>query len=136
MLVSCPNGEVAERSKAHAWKACRRETASRVRIPVSPPLRHRTAHADCRRGFSVRSIHDGESISLGSDDECFMVTDLDLLGERAEVVTMATKAPLEVGRQPPQQPVGEIETDHCGKDQNEARAMHTVELGQPPYAIH
>lgn len=32
------NGEVAERSKAHAWKACRRETVSRVRIPVSPPF--------------------------------------------------------------------------------------------------
>ena len=31
------NGEVAEWSKAHAWNACRRETVSRVRIPVSPP---------------------------------------------------------------------------------------------------
>ena len=31
------NGEVAEWSKAHAWKVCRRETVSRVRIPVSPP---------------------------------------------------------------------------------------------------
>ena len=30
-------GEVAEWSKAHAWNACRRETLSRVRIPVSPP---------------------------------------------------------------------------------------------------
>jgi hypothetical protein len=29
---------VAEWSKAHAWKVCRRETVSRVRIPVSPPL--------------------------------------------------------------------------------------------------
>ena len=32
-----PAGEVAERSKAHAWKVCRRETVSRVRIPLSPP---------------------------------------------------------------------------------------------------
>jgi subfamily B ATP-binding cassette protein MsbA len=32
-------GEVAEWSKAHAWNACRRETVSRVRIPVSPPGR-------------------------------------------------------------------------------------------------
>ena len=32
------HGEVAEWSKAHAWKVCRRETVSRVRIPVSPPL--------------------------------------------------------------------------------------------------
>ena len=28
---------MAERSKAHAWNACRRATVSRVRIPVSPP---------------------------------------------------------------------------------------------------
>jgi hypothetical protein len=32
------NGSVAEWSKAHAWKVCRRETVSRVRIPVGPPL--------------------------------------------------------------------------------------------------
>ena len=32
------NGEVAEWSKAHAWKVCRRETVSWVRIPPSPPL--------------------------------------------------------------------------------------------------
>jgi hypothetical protein len=30
-------GQVAEWSKAHAWKVCRRETVSRVRIPVCPP---------------------------------------------------------------------------------------------------
>ena len=30
-------GEVAEWSKAHAWKVCRRGTVSRVRIPLSPP---------------------------------------------------------------------------------------------------
>jgi hypothetical protein len=30
-------GEVAEWLKAHAWKACIRETVSRVRIPLSPP---------------------------------------------------------------------------------------------------
>ena len=28
---------MAEWLKAHAWKACRGETPSRVRIPVSPP---------------------------------------------------------------------------------------------------
>jgi hypothetical protein len=28
---------VAERSKAHAWKVCIRETVSRVRIPPPPP---------------------------------------------------------------------------------------------------
>jgi hypothetical protein len=31
------HGEVAEWLKAHAWKACIRETVSRVRIPLSPP---------------------------------------------------------------------------------------------------
>ncbi len=30
-------GEVAEWLKAHAWKACKQETVSRVRIPLSPP---------------------------------------------------------------------------------------------------
>ena len=30
------NGEVAEWLKAHAWKACKRETVSGVRIPSSP----------------------------------------------------------------------------------------------------
>src|SRR5438874_10349445 len=31
-------GEMAERLKAHAWKACIRETVSGVRIPLSPPF--------------------------------------------------------------------------------------------------
>ena len=35
------DGEVAEWLKAHAWKACKRETVSRVRIPLSPPLQKR-----------------------------------------------------------------------------------------------
>jgi hypothetical protein len=30
---------VAERLKAHAWKACKGVTLSRVRIPLSPPLK-------------------------------------------------------------------------------------------------
>ena len=37
-IVRAFSGEVAEWSKAHAWKVCRRETVSRVRIPVSPPV--------------------------------------------------------------------------------------------------
>ena len=32
------NGEMAEWLKAHAWKACIRESVSRVRIPISPPF--------------------------------------------------------------------------------------------------
>ena len=31
-------GEVAEWLKAHAWKACKEETLSWVRIPFSPPV--------------------------------------------------------------------------------------------------
>jgi integrase len=38
MLRSFQCGEVAEWLKAHAWNACMRETVSRVRIPLSPPL--------------------------------------------------------------------------------------------------
>ncbi len=40
------NGQVAEWSKAHAWKVCRRETVSRVRIPVCPPSPHGYLRAD------------------------------------------------------------------------------------------
>ena len=29
---------MAEGFKAHAWKACKRETVSRVRVPLSPPF--------------------------------------------------------------------------------------------------
>jgi hypothetical protein len=35
------DGGVAERLKAHAWKACIRETVSRVRIPLPPPASRR-----------------------------------------------------------------------------------------------
>ena len=41
-IFSCYNcnvsqfGEMSERSKEHAWKACIRETVSRVQIPFSP----------------------------------------------------------------------------------------------------
>jgi hypothetical protein len=34
------NGEMSEWLKEHAWKACIRETVSRVRIPLSPPDQH------------------------------------------------------------------------------------------------
>jgi hypothetical protein len=37
--VAC--GGVAEWLKAHAWKVCMRETVSRVRIPLPPPIRPR-----------------------------------------------------------------------------------------------
>ena len=36
--LNTANGSVAEWSKAHAWKVCRRGTVSRVRIPIDPPI--------------------------------------------------------------------------------------------------
>jgi hypothetical protein len=33
------SGEMAEWLKAHAWKACVRETVPWVRIPLSPPMK-------------------------------------------------------------------------------------------------
>ena len=36
-LQERPSGEMAEWLKAHAWKACVRETVPWVRIPLSPP---------------------------------------------------------------------------------------------------
>ena len=36
--ISIKKGEVAERLKAHAWKACKGAILSWVRIPFSPPL--------------------------------------------------------------------------------------------------
>jgi hypothetical protein len=60
---SFPSGEVAEWLKAHAWKACIRETVSRVRIPLSPPgegsVRCRTASGCARlQPMRTRLIHD------------------------------------------------------------------------------
>lgn len=38
-IVCAPrHGEMSEWLKEHAWKACMWETASGVRIPLSPPL--------------------------------------------------------------------------------------------------
>ena len=41
-LPHTTEGQVAEWLKAHAWNACIRESVSRVRIPLCPPLT-----ADC-----------------------------------------------------------------------------------------
>ncbi len=41
-LQERPSGEMAEWLKAHAWKACVRETVPWVRIPLSPPEVHVT----------------------------------------------------------------------------------------------
>ena len=37
-LQESASGEMAEWLKAHAWKACVRETVPWVRIPLSPPV--------------------------------------------------------------------------------------------------
>ncbi len=61
------NGAVAEWSKAHAWKACRRETVSRVRIPVAPPLapKKRFSRSRCGRIFPLFSRVMRERLSTG-----------------------------------------------------------------------
>ncbi len=61
-------GAVAERSKAHAWKVCRRETVSRVRIPPAPPsaLAKAFSRSGCGRIFPLfsRVMQDGLSTGL------------------------------------------------------------------------
>ena len=53
-------GEMTERLKVHAWKACVRETVPRVRIPLSPPFENDAAsrlfssEQEIKNGFSVR----------------------------------------------------------------------------------
>ena len=42
------DGEVAEWLKAHAWKVCLRETVTRVRIPLSPPIFIEITRTACR----------------------------------------------------------------------------------------
>lgn len=59
-------GEVAERSKAHAWNACRRETASRVRIPVSPPAASKRYESLAVVGRSRDSMRFGDHASLSN----------------------------------------------------------------------
>ena len=44
-------GQVAERLKAHAWKACIRESVSRVRIPLCPWNHKSRLHRAVQTGF-------------------------------------------------------------------------------------
>ena len=51
-------GEMSEWMKEHAWKACKWETVSGVRIPVSPPiLRWSAQWEDMNRVRSERKQH-------------------------------------------------------------------------------
>ena len=65
--LNAQNGEVAEWSKAHAWKVCRRGTVSRVRIPFSPPLAPAKAfsRSGCGRIFPLFSRVMREGLSTG-----------------------------------------------------------------------
>ena len=66
-------GGVAEWLKAHAWKACIRETVSRVRIPLPPPPRK-------PKGFSAphraRQFPNNGNPNSGNDVCCGLCTDL------------------------------------------------------------
>ncbi len=56
-LGCAPPGRVAEWFKAHAWKACIRETVSRVRIPPPPPPRHPAPSQNIQKPAWKRRIH-------------------------------------------------------------------------------
>ena len=62
------SGEMAEWLKAHAWKACVRETVPWVRIPLSPPLIPDISYCDLETGPKIRLFsrvfRAGESRSL------------------------------------------------------------------------
>ena len=51
------NGEVAEWLKAHAWKACKREIVSGVRIPSSPPELERIFYIFIKDFIVDESLH-------------------------------------------------------------------------------
>src|SRR6476469_4319827 len=48
------SGEMAEWLKAHAWKACVRETVPWVRIPLSPPRCSEISYLDMETGPKSR----------------------------------------------------------------------------------
>jgi hypothetical protein len=57
------SGGVAERLKAHAWKACIRETVSRVRIPLPPPAGR--LHERIRRHPGIIPPAGGDDVAAG-----------------------------------------------------------------------
>lgn len=84
-LAQAWNGQVAEWSIAHAWKACVRESVPRVRIPLCPPLRYKTRNADSRRFPSLRGYQRPQKDVFVSFDVDRIVRDLDVLGEGPNV---------------------------------------------------
>ena len=74
------DGEVAEWLKAHAWKACLRETVTRVRIPPSPPHSPLPAYPVLKdaNGFSLAYIYQREGPGIYNnyftDEEAFVMT--------------------------------------------------------------
>src|SRR5271170_4917711 len=105
-------GGVAERSKAHAWKVCIRETVSRVRIPPPPPIQNRTANAGRSRFYAAGGGERSEQVALRSHDADFLVRYLDALSQRAQVFPAVSAAvdPDALAGRP-----GEC-LDHSGRD--------------------
>ena len=53
------SGELSERLKEHAWKACVRETVPRVRIPNSPPLKFKIRNSFLRSDRGALVLRNG-----------------------------------------------------------------------------
>ena len=92
LLTEERSGGVAERSKAHAWKVCIRETVSRVRIPPPPPIQNRTANAGRSRFYAAGGGERSEQVALRSHDADFLVRYLDALSQRAQVFPAVSAA--------------------------------------------
>ena len=55
---------MAEWSKAHAWKACKGETLSWVRIPFSPPLISNLKIAFIQKNLEIENFFKKSNIIL------------------------------------------------------------------------
>src|SRR6516162_492914 len=94
------SGEVAEWLKAHAWKACIRETVSWVRIPPSPPVKLRlfgnfrssALYPYCKtHNLSAASRRPGRSTNWSG---CFVVPLRAVARGGGELVVMAARRQL------------------------------------------
>ena len=103
---------MAERLKAHAWKACVRESVPWVRIPLPPPFQNRTANARHSWLYAGRGGQRLKQIAFRADDADLAVSDLDALRECSEMVAPVAAAvdPDPLARRP-----GEL-LDHLRRD--------------------
>ena len=83
---------MAERFKAHAWKACVRESVPWVRIPLLPPLQNRTANAGRSRFYAPSGGKRSEQIALRPHDPYFLFGHLHPLSQGAEVFAAVAAA--------------------------------------------